>query len=190
MKVYRPTCSPPSTDSSKKHSRSIQAARRNAETGVSRSAAKVRQTGTSVCVRARARNSLRVGWAVRGEAITPKCNRSSTSAAAPAFRPAPASPSAILSKERVPTQVRRHLTRPSNRPRLTEVWANVDRCRDPTREFNKTGLEVRPESRGTSPYAGQPRLRPAAFDPRGLRSNHLQQKLDVEIELWQLERPT
>ena len=61
MNVYRPTCSPPSTDSSRKHSRSGHAARRKAETGVSRSAVRVRQTGTRVCVRARARNSLRLG---------------------------------------------------------------------------------------------------------------------------------
>ena len=36
-----------------------------AETGVSRSAIRVRHTGTRVCVRARSRNSLRLGWAER-----------------------------------------------------------------------------------------------------------------------------
>jgi hypothetical protein len=44
-----------------KHSRSGQAARRNAETGVSMSAVSVRQTGTSVCSLASAKNSLRLG---------------------------------------------------------------------------------------------------------------------------------
>ena len=38
-----------------------QAARRKAETGVSRSAVRTRQTGTNVCSRASARNSLRLG---------------------------------------------------------------------------------------------------------------------------------
>ena len=42
INVYRPTFSPPSTDSSRKHSRSSAATRRKADTGVSRSAVIVR----------------------------------------------------------------------------------------------------------------------------------------------------
>jgi D-serine deaminase-like pyridoxal phosphate-dependent protein len=47
-----------------------QAARRKAETGVSRSAVRVRQTGTRVCSLARVRNSLRLGWTGWLEAFT------------------------------------------------------------------------------------------------------------------------
>src|SRR6185437_9665353 len=61
MKVYRPTCLPPSTDSSRNASGSSAAMRRKADTGVSRSAVTVRYTGTRVCLRLSFRNSFAEG---------------------------------------------------------------------------------------------------------------------------------
>src|SRR5215468_2310833 len=60
-KVYRPMCSPRSTDSRRKECGSWAATARKAETGVSKSALTVLTTGTKVASRARRENSLNSG---------------------------------------------------------------------------------------------------------------------------------
>src|SRR5207302_2653592 len=61
MKEYRATCSPPSIDSSRKAWVASPAIRRNAPTGVCKSASTLRTTGTTLPRLAAAANSSKVG---------------------------------------------------------------------------------------------------------------------------------